>query len=305
MQPILVPFIFAIFLYLIMLPIIEWQIRVLRLPKSVATAIGFILTIIVLISAFVFVGSSGRNVIADSERYQIKILDAIDELSTFAETRHIPLDFNLLKEEMTHIPVVKLATNVTREVFSFIGSILLVFIFTLFLFISKRVPSDTPWIDSDIQRSITRYLVVKLTISVLSGIIMGSVLMAFNVPFFVLFGTCAFLLNFIPSIGPIIAGLLPLPIVLMEFGFGAKLLVIILITTSAKFIIGNILEPKVMGDNLGIHPVVILLSLFFWGFIWGLPGMFLSVPLTAIIKILCTRNERFKPIARAIEGRLK
>lgn len=305
MKPMLVPFIFAIFQYLIMLPIIEWQTRVLKLPKSIATTIGFALTICILIGSFVVVGTSGKKVIEDSQRYQTKILGLVDSATHFSHQKNININLDPIKNELVNIPVVKIATNITREIFNFIGSVILVFVFTLFLFLNKRIPNDTPWIDNDIQNSITKYLFVKFMISILSGVVLGTVLMLFNVPFWALFGACAFFLNFIPNLGPIIAGLLPFPIVLLEFGIGIELILITTITVTAKFFIGNILEPKVMGENLGVHPIVVMLSLFFWGVIWGIPGMFLSVPLTAIIKILCSRNEKFKPIARAIEGRLK
>lgn len=304
MKPVLVPFVFGIFQYLVMLPVIEWQTRVLRFPKSLATTISFLITLCALIGIFVIVGTSAKQIINDSEQYKSSIASYIDVASNFAEQKNISIDFKPIKKELNSIPVVKIATNITSEVFSFIGSVILVFIFTLFLLLSKRMPTDEPWIDQDIQNSITQYLFVKFMISILAGIVMGTVLIIFKIPFALLFAACAFLLNFIPSVGPIIAGLLPFPMVLFEYGFGFELLIITIITFTSKFVIGNILEPKIMGENLGIHPIVILISLFFWGVIWGLPGMFLSVPLTSIMKILCARSNRFKPIAKAIEGKI-
>ena len=69
--------------------------------------------------------------------------------------------------------------------------------------------------------------------------------------------------------------------------------------------IGNIIDPKLMGENLGLHPAIILLSLLFWGFIWGVPGMFLSVPMTAIIKLLLSRSKKTQSIAKILEGHFK
>jgi len=119
-----------------------------------------------------------------------------------------------------------------------------------------------------------------------------------------MFAVITFFLNFIPNIGSLIAILLPAPVAILQFGLGFKFAMLMIILGGIQFAIGNVLDPKLMGENLGLHPVVVLLALLFWGFIWGVPGMFLSVPMTAIIKLILSRYPATKPVAGWLEGNI-
>jgi AI-2 transport protein TqsA len=120
------------------------------------------------------------------------------------------------------------------------------------------------------------------------------------------FGLLAFLLNFIPSIGSIIATVLPLPVVLMSPDITPSVAVLaIALPGGVQFTIGTLLSPKVMGDSLELHPVTILLALTVWGSIWGIVGMLLATPITAVMKMLFERLELTRPIARLMAGRIE
>jgi len=149
----------------------------------------------------------------------------------------------------------------------------------------------------DITEKVQRYIITKFLISLSVGLIVGIILRLFNIEFFILWAAFAVLLNFIPNIGSVIAVILPSLMALVQyesFGYAIFLAVVLIIIQN---IIGNIIEPKIFGDRLGLNPLVILLSLLLWGYIWGIIGMFLSVPLTAIIKIVfsnsSSKNMRF------------
>ena len=120
-----------------------------------------------------------------------------------------------------------------------------------------------------------------------------------------MFATVTFLFNFIPTIGSIIAVALPLPIMLLQFGFGGVFIACLALLAATQVIIGNILEPKFMGESTGLHPVTILLSLTFWGLLWGITGMFLSVPITASLRIIFSKFEMTAVIADAFAGNFK
>ncbi|MHC4433691.1 MAG: AI-2E family transporter [Planctomycetota bacterium] len=119
-----------------------------------------------------------------------------------------------------------------------------------------------------------------------------------------MFGFLAFLLNFIPNIGSIIATLLPLPVAFIDpqLGIVSKVLALA-IPGSIQFVIGNILQPKMMGESLDLHPVVVLLSLIFFGTIWGIIGMFLAVPITAVVMIFLQRFDYTRAIADLAAGK--
>lgn len=142
----------------------------------------------------------------------------------------------------------------------------------------------------DIIEQVQRYIVTKFLISLTTGVFVGFTLWLFDVRFFVLWGFITFILNFIPNIGSVIAVVLPTLMALVQYeSFGYALLVMIVIAVIQN-IIGNILEPKIFGDRLGLNPIVILISLLVWGYIWGIVGMILSVPLTAIIKLVISNS---------------
>lgn len=149
----------------------------------------------------------------------------------------------------------------------------------------------------DITQQIQKYLITKFLISLTTGVIVGFVLWLFNVDFYVVWAVITLLLNFIPNIGSAIAVILPTLMALVQHeSFGYAMLVAAVITVIQN-LIGNIIEPKLFGDRLGLNPLVIILSLLIWGYVWGIVGMILSVPLTAVLKIVISnspsRNMRF------------
>ncbi len=144
---------------------------------------------------------------------------------------------------------------------------------------------------SSITEQVQKYIITKLLISLTVGLIMGFVLYLFDVQFFIIWAAFAVILNFIPNIGSVIAVILPTVMALVQHeSFGYALLVAIVLIILQN-IIGNIIEPKIFGDRLGLNPLVILLSLLLWGYLWGIVGMFISVPLTAVIKIIISNSK--------------
>jgi AI-2 transport protein TqsA len=142
-----------------------------------------------------------------------------------------------------------------------------------------------------ITEQIQGYIATKFFISLFTGVLVGLILWIFGVDFFIVWAVLTFLLNFIPNIGSVIAVILPTLMTIVQFeSFGYALLIAAIII-AVQNIIGNIIEPKIMGNKLGLNPLVILLSLLLWGYVWGIVGMFLSVPLTAVVKIAISNSE--------------
>src|SRR5208283_1287364 len=126
-----------------------------------------------------------------------------------------------------------------------------------------------------------------------------------GVEFAWVFGLLAFLLNFVPSIGAIIASLLPLPVILLspDMSLTAKVLAIV-IPAAIQIVIGSFVQPRVQGHALDLHPVVIVLALIFFGMIWGLMGAFLATPITAVVRIIFARIPITRPLADMLAGNL-
>lgn len=149
------------------------------------------------------------------------------------------------------------------------------------------------------QREIQRYLVIKTVISLLTGCLIGVWTWWMAVDFPILWGLLAFILNYIPSIGSIIAALPAVSIGLIEMGPGRAILIAAGYVV-VNVVLGNFIEPHVMGRRFGLSTLVVFLSLLFWGWLWGPIGMLLSVPLTVTLKIALEHTEDFGWIARLI-----
>jgi len=197
------------------------------------------------------------------------------------------------------------------SVLSFITNLLMVMIFLVFLLLGKPYfgyklrkalsPAMAERVEGvvlSIGGGISRYLYIQFVISFVTGFLVWFALTLVKVDFAITWGALAFFLNFIPTLGSIVASIPPILLAFIQYYpqvwpavMAASLILVI------QQVLGNIITPKVMGDNLNLSPVVVLLSLIFWGWLWGPVGAILSVPLASAIKIFCENVEPLKPIS--------
>ena len=148
---------------------------------------------------------------------------------------------------------------------------------------------------------LSQYIFTKFLTSAFTGIAAGLIYWFLGLELAFIFGSLTFILNFIPVIGSVIAVLLPLPIAFLQYNDPTLVVLIIILPTIIHQIVGNFVEPKIFGESFGLHPITIILSLIFWGMIWGFIGVLLAAPLTAIIRITFERFETTKQIARLLD----
>ncbi len=153
-----------------------------------------------------------------------------------------------------------------------------------------------------IRSDIRTYIGIKVLTSAATGLLSYAVLRFVGVDFASFWAVLIFFLNFIPTIGSIIATIFPSVLALIQFDTLGPFIVTVSVLTSIQFCIGSLIEPKLMGHRLNLSPLVILLSLGLWGSIWGIPGMFLCVPITAIIMITCSYFPESRPLAILLSG---
>lgn len=154
----------------------------------------------------------------------------------------------------------------------------------------------------DISITVQRYVGMKTGVSLLTGLVSYAVLVLVGVDFAALWGLLIFLLNFIPNIGSVLGVVFPALLTLVQFDSLKPFLIIVAGLGSVQFIIGNIVEPAYMGKSLNMSSFMILLSLTFWGLIWGLPGMFLSVPMMVVTGIVCANISGLRWISVMLSG---
>lgn len=148
-----------------------------------------------------------------------------------------------------------------------------------------------------ISSQVSSYIINQTLLSFLTALFVWIVLKAMDVELAKGWAVLTFFLNFIPNAGSIIATILPVSMALIQFPTHFEPLVVLIMITAIQLVIGNIIGPKILSDRLGVSSVVILLSLLFWGMIWGVAGAFLSAPIASIIKIICENIPQLKPLA--------
>jgi AI-2 transport protein TqsA len=229
---------------------------------------------------------------------------------------HLPFSVDEIKNQIQPIAQGLLAwllVVTSRSIGSILGLITTFFLmlfFALFLLVARDPQQLQSATYADIEAKIRSYIVTLTTISAVTALIVGLILWAFGLQLAVVFAVLVFVLNFIPSIGSIIATLLPIPIAYAQFVATADtphwwtLVGVIAIPATVHMIIGYAIEPRIMAEGLELDPITILFALAFWGLLWGPIGAILAVPITAVIRIILMKFESFKLITDAMAGTL-
>jgi AI-2 transport protein TqsA len=310
LQPVLVPFVLALFFAIGLTPLVELSIRKLHLPRPVAVTLTLLLALIAMVALSLLVVESMRNLAANASDYQTQFNVLVQRVITglgIDERWNVSAqDVNAWMADVSGRNVQDFLVSTTGAIVGLVSNGVLVIIFLCFLLFgggTTRAGTAGPWAEG-IQGT-RRYILTKVLLSGATGVLVGSILWLLGVPLAVAFGLLAFLLNFIPSIGSIIATLLPLPMVLLIPDVSlAKVLLAVLLPGAVQFTIGNIVEPRMMGRRFDLHPIVILMALIFFGMLWGVVGMFLATPLTAVAKSLLLRSELTAPVGEMLAGRV-
>ena len=203
-----------------------------------------------------------------------------------------------------------LGKDVAVRVLGFLGSTLLILILTVFMLSEARMfgrrvnailEARGPNLDRLMNSTadIQRYLAMKTVVSLATGVLAGFLCWAAGLDFYILWGILAFALNFIPVLGSIIAGIPPFILAFLVDG-GPSALAVGVGYISINIFLGNFLEPMLMGRRFGLSTLVVIISVLFWGFVWGPVGMFLAVPLTMVLKVMLDNSDELRWIAVAI-----
>lgn len=148
-----------------------------------------------------------------------------------------------------------------------------------------------------IIRRVNRYLLVKTLVSVVTGVVIFAIMQFFNLQFAVAMGLLTFVFNFIPSVGSIIATLIVTLVAYIQVPDPSTAILIFVLTGMAQFILGSVIDPILMGKTLRLSAFGIIISLAFWGAVWGVPGMFLAVPFMVAVMIVCSHIPSARPVA--------
>lgn len=201
--------------------------------------------------------------------------------------------------------------NIASGVVSISGNLGIIIFYTLFILLEYRylrtkvnlmiqdnlAKKKTFAVLDQIKTDVKSYFVIKASVSFFVGLFSYIIMMIFGLEFAIFFAFIIFLLNFIPNIGSIIAVLFPVLFSLVQFESFYMTSIFLALMISVQILMGNFVEPKFVGNKLNLSPLVILLSLVFWGSLWGVVGMLLSVPIMVIINIILAAIPSTRPIA--------
>lgn len=203
-----------------------------------------------------------------------------------------------------------LLKSVVDSLSSLLTNTILVIIYLVFILLEQHIFGDkvkmilkqkgNPKISDSIQKiknTVETYILLKTAISFATGLLSYLIMLAIGVDFALFWAFLIFLLNYIPNIGSLIATVFPALLALVQFQTYWQALLVFFGIGTVQFIIGNFIEPKIFGKSLNMSALVVVLSLTFWGFVWGIPGMFLCVPVTVTIMIILSNFEETKSIA--------
>jgi predicted PurR-regulated permease PerM len=300
--PILMPLFVAGFLAIITNPIVNAMVRSGRSrPFSVgAVVIGVLMTLFAL---GWLVGDSAEQFAEVMPAHMDRIGE---QLSGWLSSRNIDFQDTEFSSSLK-APLLTALTGTARGLATALSNVMLTVILLLFMLLEANTlpnklraafSSDDARVGQikAFKEDLAQYLVVKTTVSLLTGILLGLWVWLFGIEFPFLLGVIAFLFNFIPTFGSMIAAIPAILLAMVQFGLLTSGFIAIGYFT-VNLAIGSLLETQIMGKKLGLSPVVVLLSVVFWGWVWGPTGMILAVPLTMAIRIYCDHTDDSRWVA--------
>jgi AI-2 transport protein TqsA len=305
-KSLITPFLLAIFISIICNAPIAW-LEDRRVPKGLAIIIVIIGMLMVFFGIGYLIGGSLASFSVDTGKYEARLGETINSAIQILNNKGLNISPDQVKSLVEPGRILQFTAGALNQFAGIMGNgflILITILFILMEFSSFSVKAAAIFVRPDqsigyftrITKNIRHYLWIKTITSFMVAVLIYIALLIIGVDYAILWALIAFMMNYIPSIGSIIAVIPALLFALVQFGIGGALW-----TLAAYLVINNVIaiavEPRMMGKGLGLSTLVVFMSLFFWGFIFGIIGMFLSVPLTMAMKIIFEQNEKTRWIA--------
>lgn len=318
LKPILLPFVIAVFLAKIFAPLME-ALRRRKVPDAAAIVLVLVLVSVGLLLFSWLLYSTAESFTRAMPRYQARLASIAGDVSGWLSSSFPSIAERVQAWRWDEAVEVSSLTGFLAATLGsflvFFNDAFLILLFLVFLlagsdaFPRKLERALTPeragrvstvlW---NIQREVRKYLVMKTLANLLNGILVTLLLAAFGVDFAVLWGFLTFLAHYIPNLGAVLSVGLPAVFFFLQFESPGRALLVAVLNLALQFVIGNVVEPRLMGSSLDLSPLLVLASLIFWGWLWGPWGMILAVPITSTIKIVCANIEPLYPLAVLMSG---
>jgi predicted PurR-regulated permease PerM len=303
---IFVPFLISVAIAILLSPVFEY-LQTKRIPKSVSLAVVLMLVLVPIVLLGGYIGQEVQEFAQNYHTIKQEFLGAIKDFSILLKDFGIEFSEFRIREALGKTNFTEIIQNLTLQSSEQFSNIFLIFFIVAFMsmesnyFYNKLVKilkdrGQSIEDEMEIIGKVKSYFFIKIKTSLLTALLVLAVLWYFNIEYLLLWSTIAFLFNFIPVIGSIFAAIPAIVLALMHQEFITAMWVAVWYIV-INVIIGNILEPRIMGKGLGLSALVIFLSMTFWGWIFGPAGMILSVPLTMGMQFLFSRFEETRWVA--------
>ena len=313
-KAIFVPAVFGAVIVYVIVGLAQAMGRLPGLGPALPSRLRFLLSIVAIgvicvLFAYLVMANKDRA-LALAPQYQQSLLATIQQVAVHFGFETEPTWASLRQELLARINLQRLAGSLLASVGSILVTFVVVFLYATFLMLERGSfeaklanLSDDPsrvarirQVVEAINRRIGSYLALKTLISLLLAVSSYLVMRLFGLEFAALWSVLIFFLNFIPYVGSVLGVVLPVLMTVVQFQDAGTVLTILLSLTALQFAIGNFLDPWLMGNSLNLSPFVILISLAVWSELWGVPGAFLAVPITAILTIVLSEFPGTRPI---------
>ena len=309
-QSFFIPLLIALVIAYFIIALAEGLGKITLVGKRLPISICFLAAISILLAAvfviFTMISNNVNTLVDSAPIYQQKFQNLIQNIFA-ALGRPLP-DLSQKFKELDFASLLTQVAFVLTDIAGLAGiiGIYVVFILVEYSFFDQKIKSffqseeglgAARKIIDKVARQIKSYLRIKTLLSVLTALCSYLVMNIVGVDFAEFWSVLIFLLNFIPTIGSIVATIFPCLLTLLQFGALMPFAMVTVSLVAIQFVIGNVLEPRIMGSHFNLSGLVIILSLILWGKVWGIIGMLLCMPLMMIISIILSNFSRTKPIA--------
>ncbi|MCH8546635.1 MAG: AI-2E family transporter [Cryomorphaceae bacterium] len=310
-RDLLIPFVFALFIWFLIKQI---RISINRVafikrvfPEWLKNIVSFLVILLMINFVINIVYANFLKLSNSIDVYMAKVDDIIGKIN---ETFNIDV-MNSLYLHYEDYNMSSFILSLFNYSTGLVGTIFIIVVYAIFILLEestfktkleKLLPQAEAYEEQfnlikKIEYAVSKYLGLKTLICLMTSVLSYFALILIGVDFPVFWAFLIFILNYIPIIGSYVATFLPVSFALLQFGSFPPAIFVLLSVGTIQLVIGNFIDPRIMGNNVNLSPLVIIFSLSFWGAVWGVIGMFLSVPLMIIVLIVFAKIPRFQPLA--------
>lgn len=307
LKNIFIPLVFAIFLLFLFAPLVNY-LKKRKIPIVLILLITLVIIAIFLGVVILLTYLASNSLINGLPRYEDKFTYLMAQVTGYIQ--NLANRWNIDSQNLSisniaqiissgFVSLPRLLTTTMNTLVSIIQNIFLIIFFLIFLLLeidklpqrlrratTKLSKEQTLVILQNIEKQIQNYLTIRTLINLSAALLCMLWMYLFGVDFILVCGILLFVLDFIPDLGSVFASAIPILIYLMQSGFGLGWVIFALLIVATQMLIGNLVEPKLQSTQLDLTPIMVLISLIFWGWLWGIVGMLICVPLTSAINII-------------------